>query len=116
MADEHLPEIRRVRIGTLTIFEISESELETLGRGSPDSVYLTFGVFLLSVAISLSVVLATTTITSNRGFQVFVIATIIGYLGGLILLTVWWHNHRSTKAIIHAIRSRLLPEGEQIRE
>jgi hypothetical protein len=116
MADDQLPEIRRVRISSLTIYEISESELDTLGRGSPDSVFLTFAVFLLSVAISFSVVLATLTITSDRGFQVLVILTLIGYLGGLILLAVWWRNHQSTKAIIESIRNRLLPEGEQIQE
>jgi hypothetical protein len=109
-----LPEIRRVRINTLTIYEISESELDTLARGSPDSVFLTFAVFLLSVAISFSIVLATIPIKSDRGFQVCVIVTFLGYLGGLILLAVWWRNHQSTNSIIKSIRDRFLPEGEQI--
>lgn len=114
MAGHPLPEIRRAPIGRLTIYEISESELEVIERGSPDSLFLTFSIFLLSVAISFSVTLATTTIPSNRTFQVFVIVTVIGYLGGVILIALWLRHRKSTKAITQTIRKRLLPEGEQL--
>lgn len=116
MPDDQLPAIRRARLGTLTIYEISEAELETIERGSPESLFLNFSIFLLSVAISFSVSLATTTITSNRTFQVFVIITVIGYLSGLILLAMWWRSYKSTRSITDTIRKRLLPEGEQIKE
>ena len=45
MAKEFQPEIRRARFDRLTIYEVSESELEVLARGSPDSIYLNFAVF-----------------------------------------------------------------------
>ena len=114
MAADELPEIRRARLGTLTIYEISEAELEVMEKGSPDSLFLTFSIFLLSAAISFSVTLATTTITSNRTFQVFVIITVIGYLVGIILLALWMSSRKSMKIITRAIRARLLPEGEQL--
>lgn len=114
MAGEQLPEIRRARLGTLTIYEISEAELETLERGLPASLFLNFSVFLVSVAVSFSITLATTAIASNRTFQVFVIVTILGYLTGLVLFAMWWISYKSTANITRIIRERLLPESEQI--
>ncbi len=116
MADEELPAMRRARLGTLTIYEISEVELEVIERGSPESIFLNFAIFLLSAAISFSVALATTTISSDRTFLVFVVITVIGYLAGFLLLIIWWRSHRSTKTITQTIRKRLSAEGEQIQE
>lgn len=114
MADHQLPAIRRGRLETLTIYEVSEAELETIERGTPESVFLNFAIFLLSVAISFSVTLATVTIASDRTFQVFVIVTLVCYLGGLILLAIWGRSYRSIRRTTQTIRERLLAEGEQI--
>jgi len=116
MAEEKLPAIRRARLGTLTIYEISEVELEVIERGSPESIFLNFAIFLLSAAISFSVALATTSILSNRTFLVFVVITVIGYLAGFLLLIIWWLSRRLTTSITRTIRERLPPEGEQIQE
>lgn len=43
--------ILRAKIDTLTIYEISEEELLTIERGSPDSIYLTIAIALLSFAL-----------------------------------------------------------------
>src|SRR6266516_1346497 len=104
MPEDQLPAIRRAKLGTLTIYEISEAELEIIERGSPESLFLNFAIFLISVAISFSVTLATANIASNRTFQVFVIITAIGYLAGAILLALWWRSRSSTKTITDAIR------------
>jgi hypothetical protein len=77
-------------------------------------VFLNFAIFLLSVAISFSVTLATVTIASDRTFQVFVIITVIGYLGAFILLLVWGRSYHSIRTTTRTIRERLLAEGEQI--
>ena len=114
MPDDPLPAIRRARLDTLTIWEISEAELQAIENGSPDSLFLNFAIFLLSVAISFSATLATTKITIDRIFQVFVIITVVGYLGGTILFAMWWRSHKSTRSITRTIRERLLPEGEQL--
>lgn len=107
-----LPEIRRGRFAQLTIFEVSDSELDFLEKGSPDSIYLNFAVFLLSVAISFTISLLTTTIAPITTFIIFVICTIIGYIGGVVLLVVWLKTRSSVSDCIKTIRKRLPPEGE----
>ncbi|QDU80750.1 hypothetical protein Pla110_24830 [Polystyrenella longa] len=105
------PAIHRARLDKLSIFEVSESELETLERGSPDSLFLNLAIFVLSVAISFSIALGTTTITSDRVFIIFVIVTVIGYLAGATFGFLWWRSYRSVKSVAKQIRNRLSPEG-----
>ena len=50
-------------IGEITIHQITEEELETLARGYPDSVYLNYAIFLLSIATSLLISLITTAVS-----------------------------------------------------
>lgn len=105
------PEIRRARFDRLTIYEVSESELDVLERGSPGSIYLNFAIFLLSSAISLSVALLGATIPSDRTFLTFVALTVVGYVAGLVLLALWCRNRASVSAVAEEIRRRLPPEG-----
>ena len=109
------PIIRRGRLGSLTIHEVDESELTLLERGSPESIFLTFGVFLLSSAISFTVVLTTIEITSNRTFEVYVILTILFYIIGALCMALWLKLRVSVSKIIKGIRARLPAEnGEAI--
>ena len=105
--------IRRGAIESLTIHEVSDSELTLLERGSPESLFLTFGTLLLSTAISFTVTLLTTSITSIRTFTVFVVITVIGYLAGVICLALWWRNRQTVADIIKQIRERL-PVGDEV--
>lgn len=110
---EFLTAVRRAPYGELRIFEISETELDLLERGSPDSLFLNFAVALLSVAISLSVTFATTNIPSDRVFTALVLLTIVGYVAGLLLLVLWWRTHRSVTSVVASIRRRMPPEGSE---
>lgn len=94
----------------VTIYEITESELEALERGSPDSLFLNFAVALLSMAISLSVTFATTEIKSIQILCVLTILCAIGYVLGLLFLLLWWRNYRSMGALATTIRKRLPPD------
>ncbi len=111
LPSEFLPAIRRARIDSLNIYEISESELQLLERGSPDSLFLNFAIFLLSSAVSLLVALLTATIESNRTFAVFVIFTVIGFIAGLFLLLLWMRNRQATAMVFTQIRQRMPPVG-----
>lgn len=112
ITSEFLPEIRRARFEKLTIYEVSDSELDILAKGSPDSTYLDFSIGLLSAAIAFSITVATTKIESNRTFTVFIIAVILGYLFGFLFLLLWWKNHTSVSTVVKSIKSRLPPEGK----
>jgi len=106
------PKIRRAILSQLTIYEVEESELETLEKGSPDSFYLTFSVFLLTTAISFLITLITATV-SDKISIVFVLITIVGFVFGVFLLIVWCKKRKSIPDLIDKIRKRLPPEGIQ---
>jgi len=111
LGSEFLPEIRRARIDRLNIYEVSDSELQLLERGSPESLFLNFAIFLLSSAISLLAALLTTNIESTRVFNVFVIVTVVGFIAGMFLLALWRWYTRSRSTIFEQIRQRMPPEG-----
>ena len=101
------PQIRHARIQIVDIYEISEAELVILERGSPDSIFLNFAIFLLSVALALTIALLTTTITSITVLNVFIVCTVIGFVGGALLLTLWYRNRNAVADCAKAIRKRL---------
>ena len=96
----------------MTIYEVAEDELETLAHGSPDSVYLNFAIFLLSIATSFLISLLTTEV-SNRTFTVFVILVVIGYILGAFFSILWYKNRKSISALVQKIKERLPAEGIQ---
>jgi hypothetical protein len=108
--NEFLPAVRRARYEQLTIYEITDMELDILEKGSPDSVFLNFAIFLLSVSFSLIVTLLTTTINTQIVMIVFVVFIIIGILGGFLLLLMWIRNRTSVTKCVKNIRNRLTPE------
>jgi hypothetical protein len=112
-SSEFLPEIRRARIYQLTVFDVTDSELEILERGTPDSLYLNFSIFLLSSAISFTVALFTATVSNANIFTTIVVFTVVGYIGGIFLLLLWKKSHTSVTKCIENIRKRLPPEGIQ---
>jgi len=111
--DQLDPAIHRVRLDKLRIFEITDAELEALERGSPESVFLNLAIAVLSIAVSLSVSLATTNIENDRTFCVFVIVTSVGYVAGVTLGLLWFISRRSLRNVSAEIRSRIPPEGVQ---
>lgn len=110
------PVIKRARYDQLTIYEISDTELHQLEQGTPESIYLNFAIFLLSIAIAFSISLLTTEIKSIKTYAFFISFTIIGYIIGILLLCLWRRSRKNIKSIIDTIKERLPPEGivEQI--
>ena len=94
------------------VYFVNETELNILERGSSSSIYLTFGLSLLSICCSFAIVLFSTTISSNRIFDIFVIITAVSFVSGLVLMVLWKKSDDESKKIIRAIKERF-PEGEQ---
>jgi hypothetical protein len=107
------PAIHRVRLDKLTIFEITEAELEALERGSPESLYLNLGIAALSIASSFLISLLTTTIADTQTFCVFVIICAVGFVAGVTFALLWWLSRRSLKKVARDMRNRMPPEGIQ---
>lgn len=107
-------ELDFVPLGKLTVFPITEHELDSLQRGAPDSIFLTFGIAALSVSITafLSVIALTT--ESTIVSIVYWIVIVVGFLAGLVLLALWNHYRGHNGQILDTVRKRKNPEGEQI--
>ena len=105
--------IHRVRLDKLRIFEISEAELEALERGSIESIFLNLGIAALSTAVSLTVSLASATVSNDRTFYVLVIVTAVAYVSATAFGLLWFVSRRSLRSVSTAIRSRIPPEGIQ---
>jgi hypothetical protein len=110
-------EIRRGAYARLTLCEVEKSELELLAQGSPDSLYLNFAIFLLSVALTALVALFTLptdkTSTVSPTFVVFVVITVLGFIVGAFLLLLWLKKRKSVSVLVREIKSRLPREGIQ---
>jgi hypothetical protein len=108
------PRIVRASLDQLTIYEISDNELETIERGGPESMLLNFAIFFTSTAISFTVSLATTVIQSIHLFTGFMVVTVVSYIAALVLGGLWVRSCKSKKSIIKTIRERRPPEGDPL--
>ena len=102
--------VRRGKVDSLTVYEVTESELQDLERGGPANLFLNFAIFLLSSAVSFLVALFSTEIKSTRTFCVFVIIAVIGLVSGVILLLIWKKSRETTSVIIQRIKDRVPKE------
>lgn len=108
------PRIVRASLDQLTIYEISDNELEAIERGGPESLLLNFAILFLSTAISFTISLATTVIQSIHVYTGFMIVTTVSYIAALVLGGLWMHSSKSKKKLIKAIRERRPPEGDPL--
>lgn len=96
----------------VVLYFVNETELRALERGSTSSLYLTFGLALLSIFSSFAIVLLSTPISSDRVFYVFFIIASVSLISSIVLLLLWRRTEDETTGIIKSIKERF-PEGEQ---
>ena len=99
--------IRRGRVDSLNIYEVKEHELELLEKGQVGTLLLNLGIFLLSIAFTCIAALATADFRSPIAETVFIFIIVVGILGGLCLILIWWKTKQSIKEVVSIIRSRL---------
>jgi hypothetical protein len=108
------PVVRVAPLAELRAFTVSEHELDALARGPAGSLFLNFALFLLPISVTIVVTLLTTTIASDRLFQGFFSVAVITAIAGIILLCLWWREHRSSRSLVADIKSRMpLPPAIQ---
>lgn len=98
--------ILRGRVDSLSLYEITEHELDILEKGSPSSLYLNFSIFLLSVGLSFLITLFSADVT-GKVFIVFVILSCIGMIGGVFLLFLWYRMKSEVSDIVSKIKLRI---------
>lgn len=106
--------IVRGRVDSLALYEVTDSELRTLERGSPGTIYMSFSIFLLTVSLSFLVSILSTTIEPLRTYIAFLAVVLLSGISGLILLVLWWRNRESIKEVIYEIKLRI-PNSEIVK-
>ncbi len=103
-------QIRRGRVDSVDLYEVKENELEILENGEPTGIYLNFSIFLYSLSFSSILALCTATFSNSFIQNAFIFTSIIGILGGTLLIILWWRGRKSIRLIIKTIKDRIPPE------
>ncbi len=107
--------IRRGKVDSVDLYEIKDSELDLLEKGSPAGLYLNFAIFLLSIAFSALAALCTTMTFKYALMQtVFVVVLVVGILLGVLLLILWYRGRKDVAEVIKTIRNRIPPESPSV--
>lgn len=114
--DEKALRVRRGRVESVDLYEIKDSELDLLEKGSPADLQLNFAIFLVSTAFASLASLLTSTFPDQITKTVFVVIAVVGFLGGAYLLLTWYRNHTSLRTICKRIRERIPPEVAIVEE
>ena len=99
--------VTRGKFDSLSIYEVTDNELEVLEKGSPSSTYLNFSVFLLSIGFSFLITVLTVDVASIKIFTSFVLITITGIILGAVLLVLWYRESDTTSEVIKKIKNRI---------
>lgn len=105
-------EIVRGRVGSVALYEITEYEFKVLERGSPNSAFLNFSIFLVSVGLSFLTALLSTDIQSDRTFIVFVVLSSVGIVLGIFFLGLWFRGKNEVTDVAERIRKRIAAPEE----
>jgi len=101
--------ICRIRYVELKIYEITDSELKILKVGSPASMYLNFAIALLSASVSFLIALITCKYGANPvAFVVFLVFSTVGFVSGIVLISVWFRTKKSYNETIREIENRAI--------
>ena len=105
--------VKRAKLDSLKIYEITEKELDTLEKGSGDSLFLNFAISLFSIFISFFIVLVTVDFFYKDKddliikFIIFVCLTGITFIGSVICFIAWYRNKGDFKVTIQEIKNRM---------
>lgn len=100
--------VKRCKFDSLTIYEVSESELDTIEKGTPTSIYLNFAIFLLSTSVAFFASLLTNDYSNKQNaFIVFLLITIVGFVVGTFLMILWLRTKNDFDQTIKKIKDRI---------
>ncbi|WP_425624103.1 hypothetical protein [Agrobacterium radiobacter] len=101
------PKIKRGKVDSLTLYEITDYELDLLEKGSPSSTVFNFAIFFLSIGTSFLITILSTEIAHQRTHMYFSLAAFVGLALGTVLLTLWFRTRSELTAVCKKIRGRI---------
>jgi hypothetical protein len=99
--------IVRGAVDSLSLYEITDYELDLLEEGSPSSTYLNFAVLFVSIGLSFLTTLLTVEIPSGHVFTIFVVLAVAGIGSSAVLFVLWRGTRSRTKDLCIKIRARV---------
>ena len=99
--------VNRGKVAFVNLYEVTEHELDTLAKGSEATLQFNLAIFLLSVACTCAVALGTSKFESETIGQIFLFVCVAGFIGGPILLFIWFRSRKSVKKLISTIKDRI---------
>jgi hypothetical protein len=102
-------QLRIVRgpVDSLSLYEITDYELEVLEQGSPSSTFLNFAITFFSIGASFFTTLVTVDIASIYLFATFLVLTVVGLAASAILFVLWRRTRSRVKDLCKKIRARV---------
>jgi hypothetical protein len=99
--------VTRHKVDSLTIYEVTEPELDEIEKGSPTSLHLNFSIFLVSTAISFFIALVTCNFENKLiTFHIFLEISITFFILGVVLFSNWFRHRKDVNRVIDKIRQR----------
>lgn len=100
-------DVERIRLDSLMIYDVTETELNLLEKGTDSSIWLSFFIGTLSVAISFIISLLTVSWENNDTLKIiFICVSVIMGLAALLCLAFWLKGRGERNATIKTIRNR----------
>lgn len=103
--------VRRGRVESVDLYEIKDTELDVLEKGTPAELQLNFSVFLISIAFAAISSLITAEFPNKIVQTIFIVISVVGIIVGAYLLIAWSKTRSAVKNLCKKIRERIPPEG-----
>lgn len=109
--DGYTLQIRRGRVESVDLYEIKDSELDQLEKGTQGDLHSTSATFLISSAISCGIALGTADFHSPKVETFFMLMTLLGTIGGIYQGILWWRSKSAVKKLCVKIKDRIAPDA-----
>lgn len=104
--------VKRGKVDSIKIYEVSESELTTIEAGAPSSLYLNFTTFFGGIFLSFISVLLTVKfdLDIKKELVVFIMFLLLDIVTGfltIIMVIIWLVKRKDLSDIIKRIKERI---------
>lgn len=97
----------RGSVDSLSLYEITDYELEIFEKGGPSSTYFNVAISLLSIGVSFLASILTVEINSIKTYILFSVIMIVGISGGIVSAILWHRTRSPVSHICEKIRARV---------